>query len=323
MTAPALEDAGAEAATSPIVEAKPSSSSPLLFVSELTCGDQVVEVGVLNDVSVLRANGKDYPLEPVETASGGKYRWAGSPETSLWSKGDNGLLVLEGQTYPECTRTGGYSDDPFKETRAEGPWTARGNEPGWLLTLDGKEMTLVHAYGALTFRTPKPLPVKIEGGVAYADVTNTLVVTVLDKTCADDMTGMPHPNTVSVAFGEQTFNGCGGAPDDLLAGDAWTVSKINGAAVLGNAPITLTFDKANTRVGGNAGCNSYGGAYVLSGEGLSFGNIMSTLIGCEAPVANQERLYLDTLQSVSSFEVAESGGLVLLGPDGKRIEAGR
>lgn len=184
-------------------------------------------------------------------------------------------------------------------------------------------MTLVHDYGARTLRTPQPLPVEIEGGVTYSNILNTLVVTVQDAACADDMTGMPHPNTVLVSLGEQTLRGCGGDPVDMLAGGEWRVHKINGVDVIAGAPITLTFDKADKRVGGSSGCNTYGGSFALSGEGLSFGQIMSTLIGCEASIAGQERRYLDALQSVIAFQRTESGRLVLSGPGETRIEANR
>lgn len=104
-----------------LLAAPASSTTPLLFASELTCGDQLIEVGILDDASVLRANGRDYALSPVATASGEKYAWPGTPETSLWSKGDVGQLVLEGETFPECVRTGGYADQTVQDAPASGP----------------------------------------------------------------------------------------------------------------------------------------------------------------------------------------------------------
>lgn len=77
-----------------LVEAPPASAAPLLFKSEITCSGKTAEIGVLNDQNILRVDGRDYVLEPVVTASGAKHAWSGEPETSFWSKGEGGLLMV-------------------------------------------------------------------------------------------------------------------------------------------------------------------------------------------------------------------------------------
>lgn len=77
-----------------LVEAPPASAAPLLFKSEITCSGKTAEIGVLNDQNILRVDGRDYVLEAVVTASGAKHAWSGEPETSFWSKGEGGLLMV-------------------------------------------------------------------------------------------------------------------------------------------------------------------------------------------------------------------------------------
>ncbi len=132
-------------------------------------------------------------------------------------------------------------------------------------------MNFVHECGVKTFKTSQPLPVKADDGVIYSSASNSLVVTVLEKICTDDMAGMPYPQTVSVAYDGQSFNGCGGEPDAVLADGEWSVIRTNDLDVLAAAPITLTFDPSRKRFGGKAGCNTHGGTYTLSGEGLGSG----------------------------------------------------
>ena len=76
------------------------------------------------------------------------------------------------------------------------------------------------------------------------------------------------------------------APDapasPTLAGTAWTLATLD-AAPLGpdirRAP-TITF-RTETDVGGNGGCNTWGGSYDLKGSTIKFSQMRSTLMACE------------------------------------------
>ena len=75
-------------------EAAGNSDASLAFGTEYSCSGMDISVGIMDDTTMLRADGKEYALLPVETASGAKYAAEGEPETSFWSKGEGGLLVL-------------------------------------------------------------------------------------------------------------------------------------------------------------------------------------------------------------------------------------
>lgn len=109
----------------PLTWPRPAPDQALAFNSIFQCDGKVAEIGILTDRAygdprlgtepriaehtVLRADGSEYILEPVETASGSKYASPGpGPETSFWSKGEEGLLVLWGVEHAGCVRTGGY-----------------------------------------------------------------------------------------------------------------------------------------------------------------------------------------------------------------------
>jgi heat shock protein HslJ len=69
----------------------------------------------------------------------------------------------------------------------------------------------------------------------------------------------------------------------------------------------VTLLAADGKFGGSAGCNTYGGAYEISGDQLSFHDINSTLMACvDGQIMQQEQRYFDALQSVGTFEVKGS-----------------
>jgi putative lipoprotein len=67
-----------------------------------------------------------------------------------------------------------------------------------------------------------------------------------------------------------------------LAGTAWTLSSLDGVPLGPNirrAP-TIHF-RTETNVGGNGGCNTWGGTYELKGSTIKFGQMQTTLMACE------------------------------------------
>jgi heat shock protein HslJ len=111
------------------------------------------------------------------------------------------------------------------------------------------------------------------------------------------------------------------ASSATLTGQPWTLSKlvVDGQehALSSSYPITLNFESQDSSISGSAGCNSYGGAYTLAGNQLSFGNMRSTLAFCENDdIMVREFAYLDALGRVESYHL-DGDTLTLQGDNGQ------
>ncbi|MEX2125276.1 MAG: YbaY family lipoprotein [Woeseia sp.] len=209
----------------------------------------------------------------------------------------------------------------------ESLFTARGNEPGWLLTIDAQNMTLKWNYGddETVVPVPEPSPSGASGdGRSYVSVTEAqdLRVDVVDRICRDSMTGMPHPNGVTVSIDGQTLQGCGGSPASLLQDGEWVVEDIAGKGIIDSSRATLNFG-ADGSLAGRASCNSYGATWTLSGEGLAVGQARGTLMACAPALDGQEREFLRLLGAASHFDITDDGALVIRTADGETITARR
>jgi heat shock protein HslJ len=149
-------------------------------------------------------------------------------------------------------------------------------------------------------------------------------LTIREGICRDDSTGMPHPDAAQLTLGEREFRGCGGAPEELLTGPSWQVTVLGETPLIEPERLTLNFITPG-RVAGSSGCNRLVGGYTLTGEGLQFGAMGSTMMACPEPLMEQERRMLDALEQVTRFDIAEDGALRLIGgaTDGVLIEARR
>lgn len=296
--------------------------APLRFASELRCGDRVLQFGVGRrdgrDAPQLAVGARRIDLNPVVSASGARYEAIDDPRTSVWNKGTRALVVLDGETLPECTvLPGGAPAAPAPS----GPLSARGNEPGWTLAL-GDTLRFATESLMVEGRTPAA---QMRDGVRVHDGAlqgRHVTVEVRARVCADTMSGMPHPLTVQVRVDDRRFAGCGGRPLDLLLGTEWVVEDIGGAGIIDRSRVTLRFGD-DGKVGGRASCNIFTGSYTLTGESLTFGKAASSMMACAPALMSQERRFLDLLQAVHRFEISDSGALVLITPDNRRISARR
>jgi heat shock protein HslJ len=66
-------------------------------------------------------------------------------------------------------------------------------------------------------------------------------------------------------------------------------------------PITLNIDK--DKIGGNGGCNSYGGSFSQTGKTVKFSDIFSTKMWCDN--SPTENLYFDALGKSVNFELKD------------------
>ncbi|MBX3011471.1 MAG: META domain-containing protein [Caldilineaceae bacterium] len=108
----------------------------------------------------------------------------------------------------------------------------------------------------------------------------------------------------------------------LLANTSWALVSWGApgaeTAVIDNSTVTLIFGEAG-EVGGNGGCNTYGGSYTIQDNQLVFGELISTLMACvDQGVTEQEMSYLAALQSAGPFEIAD-GVLVIWYDDGNSV----
>ena len=99
-----------------------------------------------------------------------------------------------------------------------------------------------------------------------------------------------------------------------LTGTKWVLVSNSGTNPLPDHEITLEFQE-DGRMGGSAGCNSYGADYALQGVSFVPGMIISTMMACEEPIMQHESSYLSALQSMQYFQL-DTDQLLLVNPDG-------
>lgn len=190
--------------------------------------------------------------------------------------------------------------------------------------MDGGKVSLVADYGNTTFEAPAGAP-EIDGDTATYRVTadgKTLTVRVVDRICADDMTGMPYPRTVRIEFDDRELSGCGGDPAELLQGAEWVVEDIDGAGIIDRSRGTLQFFPDGS-VSGRAFCNTWRGSYALTGESLTFSQLATTRMACAPALMELEARFSEILVAVRHFEVSDDGALVLRDGENRSITARR
>jgi heat shock protein HslJ len=264
----------------------------------------------------LDAGGETFRMRRVISASGARYQAEGDPSTIFWNKGREVFVQVRGQALGMCTVVA--SAEPVAPT----PVTARGNEPGWNLTIGDAEIALVTDYGATRSTFPKPAPATFGDATRYVVADANLTITLLERPCADTMSGMFYPLTVTIERPEGVLSGCGGEPASLLLGPERVVESIEGDRLIGDSRATIAFREGG-RVDGLASCNRYTATYKLTGEGLSIAGAASTMMACEPSLMAQERRFLDALAAVTRFEIAPDGALVLLADDRLKLVARR
>lgn len=280
-------------------------------VSELRCGERRARATASGEELVLEAAGQRWRLSRVVSASGARYQRPGDRGTEFWNKGEQATLRLAGRAWPEC------------EVRRAPPLRARGNEPGWLLELDTETLVLNWDYGERVLAANTPAAVFDDKVTSYGTRVDDrrLLIAVHDRLCADGMTGMPHPKRVIVSLDDRVLRGCGGEPEDLLTGE-WVIEDVNGRGIIDASRATVVFD-GEGRIGGRGSCNSYGGSYELSGEGLAVSDLFSTQMACVEALMRQEQRVLAILEAVRRFDINETGALILHADDGRTLTARR
>lgn len=274
---------------------------PMGFTSQMRCGETLVDVGFVGEMARLRVGGMVYDLPQVISGSGARFSDGKTPETMIWTKGDTAMVTIAGKELPECVAGAAPAALPF---------IARGNEPGWVLTVSADGIVLSSQDGT-EIRTALPPAEQSADGTTFT--TAEMSVTVTPRICRDSMAGMVYPLTVSVRAGEQELQGCGGNPADLLKGN-WTVTAIDGGPLPPAAEVTMTF--AGDSLSGKSACNRYNAGVTLTGENLMIEPGAMTMMACEDPLMAVERGFMDALKAVTTFDFdADSGALMLMAQD--------
>jgi len=103
-----------------------------------------------------------------------------------------------------------------------------------------------------------------------------------------------------------------------LTGATWHLVSYGSASkptpAIPDVETSLTFDDAG-KVGGNVGCNSFGGEYEIRGEKITFNTLTSTLMACEEPRMQQETAVFNLLTGTLDFKVS-GNTLTISSPDG-------
>lgn len=220
---------------------------------------------------------------------------------------------------------------PVSGSRGADGYRATGNEPGWRLDIVGNALTLLTGYGQNRLQAQVGAP-RTEGGTRTWTASGTQGITAVARVqlCNDTMTGMPHPDSVSVTLAADAegagmpsaLHGCGGDPASLLQGGEWNVTDVGGDGMVARSRASLRFDP-DGRLTGVATCNSFTGDYALTGEGLSLSRTATSLRACMPTLMGQENDFLTILANVQRFEILPDGTLVLHAPDRRRITAKR
>lgn len=87
---------------------------------------------------------------------------------------------------------------------------------------------------------------------------------------------------------------------DQLLGTDWDLTEWQGMTILPDTVPTLSFNESG--IGGNAGCNGYGGSITLTGEEITISQLISTMMWCEG-LMEQEQAFMQALQDAQSLSL--------------------
>lgn len=286
-----------------------SPYTPLGFGVAVRCGEEEILAGFDGTDAVIEVRGERARLAPQDSETGRLFVDADDPGTSLFTEGETAEVSWRGEALDECV---------LAVPPAPGRIRGGGNEPAWSIDIGTEQITLNTAGGAERVVVDTPEPSFSGTDIVLRDSAAGLEVRIVREVCRDTMTGMPHPFGLVVTYDGERLEGCGGAPVDLLTGGTWQVEDIGGAGIIDFSRATLLFTSEG-RVSGRATCNEYNGSYTLTGEGLSFGQMATTLRICDEAQMNQEAAFLAALAAVTRFDVDRTGALLLIGAGGETL----
>ena len=195
-------------------------------------------------------------------------------------------------------------------------YRASGTMPDWNLQIDRGLIRYVGDRGRTRIIAPAPVARPSFNGLRY--VTPRITVDVTYARCIDAR-GQAFHDRVTVTYGHRSVRGCGGerlAPPLALTGTRWMIASLDGRPVRTARTTDIRFTAS--RVQGNAGCNSFGGAYRLDGDRLTAEQVISTKMACVGPGMNVEGRFFDI---IADARVERRGtDMIALSGNGRSIE---
>ena len=147
-------------------------------------------------------------LSQVRSASGTLYE---EGDISFWSKGDEAMLTMAGQSYLNCQLQ--PERVPWEDARRRGvDFRGVGNEPGWHIEIQsGRQLLFVSDYGSERVLVQDPTETKTEDMRVYKGVSGgrDLQVDIVEQPCVDTMSDEQFPQRVTVQFDNVHYHGCG------------------------------------------------------------------------------------------------------------------
>lgn len=104
---------------------------------------------------------------------------------------------------------------------------------------------------------------------------------------------------------------------DNLAGTAWQAENIDPGGVVDMSMVTIEF-APDSRIAGSTGCNRYFGSVNYDDSNFSVAEVGSTQKACPPAIMEQERRFLDALESAVRFDIQDDMWLRLFDVEGKQ-----
>lgn len=89
-----------------------------------------------------------------------------------------------------------------------------------------------------------------------------------------------------------------------LNGTKWRLTNLAGQTVLTETEVTLNLD--NGELGGNDGCNTYGGSYTSKGSTFKVGpDIFSTMMYCNDQIQTQSNAFYAAFLKAETYKLTD------------------
>ncbi|WP_258239689.1 META domain-containing protein [Pseudidiomarina homiensis] len=250
-------------------------------------------------------NAQTLDLKATRSASGARYTHLENG-AEFWSKGNEAQFSSDAFSLPLCVVEGTLPQQ----------FNARGNEPFWLLAINGEKATLRQPGSEASFAITRADAQQLHPLLIDIRLDNGWQLTLQQQICYDTMSGQSFPYHAELKTDDEILRGCAGDPDSLIAGASW---QLMDAPSTLDQPPSLTFH-SDQRVSGFAGCNYVNGRYEITGEGLRFAPLAVTKRMCPQPAMAFEDALLRDLQQVTNVKVFSDNTLQLQLTNGEYLQ---